>query len=50
MPTPCTPHDEYIVPITGTTQTTPHPIYTDGDGNEVIQCNTVKIGAGGLNN
>jgi hypothetical protein len=50
MSTPCTPHDEYVIPISGSSEPTPHAIYTDGDGNEVIQCNTVKIGGGGLNN
>ena len=31
------------------TQNTPHPVYTDGKGNEVIQLNAVVIGGNGLN-
>jgi cell division septation protein DedD len=32
-----------------TEQNTPHPVYTDGKGNEVIQLNAVVIGGNGLN-
>jgi cell division septation protein DedD len=31
------------------TQNTPHPVYTDNKGNEVIQMNAVVIGGNGLN-
>ena len=31
------------------TQDTPHPVYTDNYGNEVIQMNAVLIGGNGLN-
>ena len=46
MSTPCTSHDEYIIPISGTSESTPHAIY----GDDTTQCNTVRIGGGGVNN
>lgn len=44
----CNPHNEYNT-FTGSTET-PHAIYTNSEGEGVIQCGTVKIGSGGLFN
>ena len=44
----CNPHDEYNI-FTGSTET-PHAIYTNSEGEGVIQCGTVKLGSGGLFN
>jgi hypothetical protein len=32
----------------GTTITTPHATYTDGQGNEIKQMNTTQLGGNGL--
>lgn len=47
--TACTTSDEYLIYTGGTSGvTTPHAIYTDGNGETSIQCNTVKLGGNGL--
>lgn len=43
--TACT-SNEYVI-YTGSTET-PHAIYTDDNGQESIQCNTVRLGGNGL--
>lgn len=44
----CNQHNEYNVYSGGTA--TPHAIYTNSEGEGVIQCGTVRIGSGGLFN
>lgn len=44
----CNSHNEYNAFSGGTA--TPHPIYTNSDGEEVIQCGSVLLGGGGVFN
>lgn len=49
--TACTSSDEYLIYTGGTgtgTVDTPHAVYTDGNGEVSIQCNTVKLGGNGF--
>ena len=44
----CNSHNEYNAFSGGTA--TPHPIYTNSNGEEVIQCGSVLLGGGGVFN
>jgi len=44
--TGCTEHSEYKV-YTGSTET-PHPIFSDDNGEPSIQCSMVRLGGNGL--
>lgn len=47
MPITACTINEYTI-YTGATETI-HPVFTDGEGNESIQCNAVKLGGNSLN-
>jgi len=44
----CDPATEYNA-FSGSVETV-HAVYTDGEGNEVVQCSTVKLGGNGVFN